>query len=596
MNDLTKIISLLSSKEKKNAIALMGMVLIMALFDMIGVASILPFMAVISNPQMVFENEILNVLFDFSTNFGVGSLEQFLLLLGGVVFILFLMSMIFKATTTYSLTRFAMMREYSIGERLVTGYLNQPYSWFLSRNSSELGKNILSEVQKVIEFGLLPLMTLFAQSAVTFALLVLLLLVDPLLALTVGLVLGLAYIGIFTFVGGHLKRLGEIRTTANQERFTAISEAFGAAKELKVGGLESVFIDRFAKPAEAYASAESNARIISLVPRFGIESVAFGGIMLVVLYLLTKSGNFSQVLPIISLYVFAGYRLMPAMQQMYLALTKLRFVGPALEIVYADIESFEHKSFETTDNLPMQLDNSIALNRFSYRYPGNERLALRDIDLIIPARTRVGFVGPSGSGKSTLVDAILALIAPSTGALVIDGQNINDMNRSNWQRAIGYVPQSIYLSDASVLANIAFGVPEENIDHEAVEKAAKIANLHSFVTTELSDGYHTLVGERGVRLSGGQRQRIGIARALYHQPQVLILDEATSALDTLTEQVVMEAVDNLGEEITIVMIAHRLSTVRKCDKIFLLENGTLSDSGTYDELQIKNARFRDMSQ
>ena len=592
---LKKLLALLTPPERKRAGVLMGMILVMAFLDMLGVASILPFMAVLANPELVQTNIMLNTAFTTSRHIGIHTTEQFLFALGVLVFVLLVVSLVFKALTTYAQTRFALMREYSIGKRLVEGYLHQPYSWFLNRHSADLGKTILSEVGTVMSNGMTPLMTLMAQSAVALALLILLLVVDPLLALSVGVVLGLAYAGVLAAMSGWLKRLGQARIDANHERFTAVSEAFGAAKEVKVGGLEQAYIERFAKPAEIYAKSEATANLIAQLPRFALEAIAFGGMLLVMLYLMVSTGSFAAALPIIALYAFAGYRLMPALQQIYVAFTQLRYAGPALDALHADLINLQAAYTHTMNRTPLPLTQAITLNQVSYRYPNAPQPALKGINLTIPAHSTIGFVGATGSGKTTTVDVILGLLEPQEGALKIDGQAITATNRRAWQRAIGYVPQHIYLADDSVAANIAFGVAIKDIDQQAVERAAKIANLHAFVSSDLPQGYATTMGERGVRLSGGQRQRIGIARALYHNPQVLILDEATSALDNLTEQAVMEAVNKLGHDITIILIAHRLSTVRQCDQIYLLEQGEVKAQGTFDELTQANERFRAMA-
>ena len=592
---IAKLLALLTPAERKRAGVLMGMMLMMAFLEMLGVASILPFMAVLANPGVVQTSAVLNAAFTISRQIGIETNEQFLFALGVLVFVLLVTSLTFKALTTYAQTRFAHMREYSISKRLVEGYLQQPYSWFLNRHSADLGKTILSEVGAVIGNGIAPMMTLMAQSTVALALLILLVIADPLLALSVGVALGLAYAGVFAVMSGWLKNLGKARIKANQERFTAVSEAFGAAKEVKVGGLEQTYVQRFAKPAEIFAKGQATAQVISQLPRFALEAIAFGGMLLVILYLIAKSGSFSGALPIIALYALAGYRLMPALQQIYHAFTQLRFAGPAVDALHQDLSSLHTNDAQHGQLSPLPLTQAITLNQVSYRYPNALQPALKGIDLTIPARSTVGFVGATGSGKTTTVDVILGLLEPQDGALKIDGQPITAANRRHWQRAIGYVPQHIYLADDSVAANIAFGMNTNDIDQTAVQRAAKIANLHEFVSNDLPLGYATTVGERGVRLSGGQRQRIGIARALYHNPQVLILDEATSALDNLTEQAVMEAVNNLGHDITIILIAHRLSTVRQCDQIYLLERGEVKAQGTLEELTQASERFRAMA-
>jgi len=295
-----------------------------------------------------------------------------------------------------------------------------------------------------------------------------------------------------------------------------------------------------------------------------------------------------------ALYVFVGYRLMPSFQQIYQASTQLRFVGPMLNTLHQDFMSLHSdENYQHATKLK-PLAEAIRLNNVTYRYPDALQLALKKIDLTIPVHTTVGFVGATGSGKTSAVDLILGLLEPQEGSLTVDGQEITSLNRRQWQKVIGYVPQHIYLADDTVAANIAFGLNKGDIDQKSVERAATIANLHQFVTSDLPKGYSTLVGERGVRLSGGQRQRIGIARALYHSPEVLILDEATSALDNLTEQAVMEAVSTLRHQITIIVIAHRLTTVRHCDQIYLLERGELKASGTYEKLSISSHQFAAM--
>ena len=592
MQTLKKTLALLTPLERKRTVVLLGMMLLMALLDALGVASILPFMMVLANPELVHTKAMLNTIFVASGYLGIQTTGQFMFALGLLVFVLLVTSLVFKALTTYVQTRLSLMYEYSIGKRLVAGYLHQPYCWFLNRHSADLGKTILSEVNAVIGNGILPLMTLVAQSAVALALLSLIIMVDPLLAISAGVVLGLAYAGIFAAMSGLLKRLGHARIQANQERFTAVSEAFGAVKELKVGGLEQAYVRRFVKPAEIYARGQATASIITQLPRFALEAIAFGGMLLVVLYLMDKNGGIAGALPIITLYAFAGYRLMPALQQIYACLTQLRYAGPALDALHRDLSNIQAPVHESDHPTPLTLKDAITFNQVSYCYPNAPSPVLKGIDLSIPARGKVGFVGSTGSGKTTVADVILGLLEPQDGHLNVDGQPITAANRRKWQRTIGYVPQHIYLADDSVTANIAFGLAAEDIDHHAVERAAKIANIHEFVSNDLPQGYATTVGERGVRLSGGQRQRIGIARALYHNPQVLILDEATSALDNLTEQAVMEAVNNLGHKITTILIAHRLSTVKACDIIFLLEKGELKAKGTFDELIYAHDTFR----
>jgi ATP-binding cassette, subfamily B, bacterial PglK len=593
MKTLKKLLDLLSSRERKRATLLLCMILFMALLDMLGVASIMPFMAVLMNPQLVETN---SVLASFYNIFGFTDQQSFLFFLGVMVFVTLVVSLTFKALTTYVQLRFTMMREYSIGRRLVAGYLHQPYTMFLNRHSADLGKNVLSEVSTVVNGSMVPMMTLIAQGAVTIALLSLLLLLDPKLTLIVGAVLGTAYGLIFKVTSKFLSRIGTERIVANQIRFTAVSEAFGAAKEIKFGGLEQTYIDRFSRPAENYAKHQASSQVITQLPRFALEIVAFGGMLLLVLYIMASSdGGFATALPIITLYALAGYRLMPALQMIYSSFSILLYASPALDALHSDLVNIDSYETNNSNAVPMKLVDSIALKDITFFYPNTEQPSLQNLNLIIKAHNTIGLVGSTGSGKTTTVDLILGLLKPQQGSLLVDGVIINAINRRQWQKTIGYVPQQIYLADDTVAANIAFGIESNEIDFKAVERAAHIANLHDFVVGELQHGYATTVGERGVRLSGGQRQRIGIARALYHNPEVLILDEATSALDNLTEQAVMEAVNNLGHEITIIIIAHRLSTVQTCDQIYLLDKGNVLAHGTYDQLAKENETFRAMA-
>ena len=591
MEKFRKFLYLLTPQERKRASLLLIMITIMALLDMIGVASILPFMAVLTNPSLIETNLLLNKLFEASSFFGVESIKQFLFFLGVIVFIILLISLAFKALTTYAQIRFVQMREYSIGKRLVEGYLHQPYSWFLNRHSADLGKTILSEVSHVIGLGVNPLMELIAKSMVTIALITLLVLTDPKLALIVGFSIGGTYGVIFFFTRSYLNQIGNIRLKNNNLRFKAVSEAFGAVKEIKVGALEKIYVKRYSDSAVTYAQNQASASVIGLLPRFILEAIAFGGILLVILYLIAKTGTFNDALPILSLYVYAGYRLMPALQQIYSSSSQLTFVGASIDKLYSDIKSLNsHKSIQKEGAL--FLNKKITLKNIYYSYPNTSRVALKNLNISVLANTTVGLVGATGSGKTTTVDIILGLLIAQKGTLEVDDKIISKQKIRAWQKSIGYVPQSIYLSDDTIAANIAFGIDPKEMNLKAIKRASKIANLHKFIMNELPKKYQTIIGERGVRLSGGQRQRIGIARALYHNPKILILDEATSALDNQTEKAVMDAVNNLNKSITIILIAHRLSTVKKCDKIFILENGKIKNQGTFKELIKINKDFR----
>jgi len=591
MQTLKKLIYFLTPHERKRAFLLLLMILVMALLDMIGVASIMPFIAVLSNPSLIETNVILNKTFQVSGMFGVETNQQFLFALGILVFLLTIISIAFKALTEYVQYRFVSFSEYYLSKRLVESYLHQPYSWFLNRNSADLGKNILSEAGTIIGGSMKPMIDLMAKSMVAIALLLLLIVIDPKLSFITFFTIGGAYFLIYKFSRNFLDRIGKNRLKANQLRFTAVSEAFGAVKEIKVGGLEQTYIKKFSDPAKTFAIVQSSAQVVGQLPRYGLEAIAFGGILLMILYLMTQGDTFASALPVIALYAYAGYRLMPALQNIYSSIAKLRYVGPGLNSIYEDFINL--KPFDSQqDQGVLMLNKEITLNKICYQYPSSSRIVLKDINLKIPARKTIGLVGTTGSGKTTTVDIILGLLEVKQGTLEVDGKVINKKNCRTWQKSIGYVPQNIYLTDDTIIANIALGVNLKEINLEAIKKACKIANLHEFITNELPNQYETIVGERGVRLSGGQKQRIGIARALYHNPQILILDEATSSLDNMTEKSVMEEVYNISKDITVIIIAHRLSTIKNCDIIYLLDKGELKNKGTFEELINANNNFQ----
>lgn len=591
LTNLKKFLELLSSVEKKKLIILMFMILIMALVDMLGVASIMPFMAVLANPELIETNKILAEMYVYSKS---ADKESFFFILGLIVFFILVFSLFFKGMTTYFQIQFAMTCEYTIGKRFIEGYIHQPYVWFLNRHSAELGKNILSEVQTVILNVVMPFITIFSQGAVVIAIFVLLLFIDTLLSLSVCFFLGLFYFGIYKIMSRKLSSIGQSRLEANEGRFTAVIETFAASKEIKIGNHEDVCIKRFSNPAKIYAKQQIAAEVISTLPRFMFEAIAFGGLMSVILYLMSSKGNFSNSIPIVTLYAFAGYRLMPALQFIYRAVSQIRFAEASLNFLYNDLIKLKKLNSGSKNFNIIKFENDIQLKNIIFKYPNSDNLVLKKLSLKILAKSAVALVGKTGSGKTTIVDLIMGILNPLNGTLEVDGNIIDNNNCKSWQKIIGYVPQQIYLANDTIEANIAFGIDMDKINSSEIERSAKIANLHEFVTNQLPEGYKTFVGERGVRLSGGQRQRIGIARALYHNPKVLIMDEATSALDGLTEKAIMQTINELRNDITIIIIAHRLSTVRECDQIYLVDDGKIIAQGNFLELIKKNDTFSSM--
>ncbi|MDC3039831.1 ABC transporter ATP-binding protein/permease [Candidatus Pelagibacter sp.] len=563
----------------------------MAFIDMLGIASIMPFIALLTNPEIINTNEILNFAYKKGSAFGINNEQDFLIFVGIIVFCLLIASIVIKALTTFFQSKYIRYCEFSLSKRLFKLYLYQPYSWFLNQNSSYIGKTILSETGNVISRGLNPFISLISNIIILFTLFAMLLYVDTVLTLLMATTIGLFYLIVYSLMRKLLNKIGEKNFKNNELKFRTLLEAFSATKEVKVGGLEQIFINRYSQPARSMAYNTALSDILSQLPRFVLEAISFGGLILVIIFYMLATNNITSVLPIIALYAFAGYRLMPAIQKIFVSFTQLRISGPAIISLYNDLKKLNLKIDKNYNN-EFFFNESIKLKDISYAYPKSSRTALKNINLTIPAHTTVGVVGETGSGKTTVIDIILGLLEAQEGVLQVDGKIINYENKRAWQNMIGYVPQQIYLADTTVSENIAFGLKSDEINHENVERAAKIANLHEFIINELPSQYQTTIGERGVRLSGGQRQRIGIARALYNEPKLLIFDEATSALDNTTERSVMEAIYNEDYKTTKILIAHRLSTVKKCDKIFLFDKGELKNEGNYQDLLKNSEKFR----
>ena len=591
-----KLFSLLDRRERRQFYVVCAMILVMGLFDMAGVAVILPFLRVVTDPSIIESSTRLSAIYDW---FAPSNMQNFLVILGGIVLAVLLLSLVVKVVTMYAVARFSQMRKYHLSSRLLEGYLRQPYVWFLERHSSQLTKTVMQEVDRVVGSAMVPAMRIIAQMTTVFFMLLLLLLIEPKVAISVGIVLAGLYVLIFGTVRKTLGRVGETLVEVNSQRFRVISEVIGGVKEVKLAGIERNYMKRFRKPTLIHAKTLMIEQLAVEMPRYLLEALLFGGMVIIVLVLLiSNNGSITDVIPVLGLFAVAGLRMLPAVQLVYHSLSAMRVGRAVLDIVHRDLHLLGKSGSDLPDEsgrAPLKLTQKLQLEDVKYAYPNMERAAIEGMNMTIAANTTVGIVGGTGAGKTTTVYVILGLLTPDSGRMTADGVEINLSNIRAWQDNVGYVPQQIFLTDDTVAANIAFGVPEEKRDQAKIERAAKIASLHDFVLSELPEGYSTWVGERGVRLSGGQRQRIGIARALYHDPDILILDEATSALDNITERAVMDAVSNLGHAKTIIMIAHRLTTVQDCDTIFLLENGCVSASGTYEELVEKNTVFRSMA-
>ena len=594
LNDIQKIFDLITKKEKFRLYILLLCSVLIALVDMAGIASILPFMAVVSNPEVIDTNRWMQLFYQ-SLNFS--NVKYFLVFLGTIVLSLLIFSNLFKALYTWASLKYDNYLNYSISRRMLSSYLSRPYEFFLNRNSTELAnKNILSDVRIVIA-GVLSPTTKIVSNFVLFLLIIFFLtIINPTISIVSVFILGGSYLLIYLVLKNRLNRIGKDQIVAGTMKVRAVNDALAGIKDLKILGKERNFIQKFSFHSLNHARQNATSGIIAQLPRYIMETIAFGGILIIVILSLGSKQDISKIIPLLSIYAFAGYRLMPALQQIFSSFSSIKVSLPTLDILHNDyINGVKSHELSINSNIaipidPIPFNQEIEIVDVTYYYQDSNAAAVKNLNLSIQRNTSVGLVGSTGSGKTTTVDLILGLLNPTDGFLSIDGVKLSDDNLGGWQLNLGYVPQHIYLADDTVTNNIAFGVSTQDIDMEAVKRAAKIANLDTFIENELPKGYNTFIGERGLRLSGGQRQRLGIARALYRDPSVLIMDEATSALDGITEASVMEALDTLAGKKTIIMIAHRLTTVKNCDVIYILENGRIAKQGAYSEL-LRSSRW-----
>lgn len=588
---------ILEHRERWLFVRVIFAVVLMAFLEVVSIGAILPFMGLLTQPDIIYENQWLNLAY---TRLGFEDPAQFLLFAGVCLLGIFLFKNVFATFTVWLQLKFSWGVFFSVSTRLLTRYLKMPYEFYLVHNTSKLEKNLVMEVGNTILGAVQPTISLITHSIVTVAILGLLFWSDPVLSLVILGTLGGAYAGIYLAVQKKLARAGADRVKANEERFKAFQDTFGGIKEVKVLHSEDYFIRSFLGPLARYRDHTITHSLISQTPRFAIEALAFGGLLAIILYIVGVREDMRQVIPFASLYAMAGYRLLPSLQQMMAAFTSLRFYEKSVDVVKRDLQAeierlksdVPEKPVETT----LEFDSRIRIADVSYKYPGQDDFAIDRVSLQIDKNTSVAFVGRSGAGKSTLADIILGLLLPTSGQLMVDEAVVSPSNMRGWQAHIGYVPQHIFLTDDSVTKNIAYGEPPDRIDVEAVHSAAKVANIYDFIANELPDGFDTLVGERGVRLSGGQRQRIAIARALYRDPSVLVFDEATSALDGETETAISKSIRDLTGRKTLILIAHRLQTVKDCDVIFLFEEGKLIAQGDYLALIEESEQFQRLAQ
>lgn len=592
---LKKLSVLFNRREKTQFLIILLLALMVAIFQTLGILSVIPFISLVMNPGIVQQNPHLSWVYDF---FEFSSTTNFMIAFGVVMLLIIVLGNLLTAAAIYMRTYFVYRKTHRVSTSLLSKYLSLPHAYFLAHNTSDLNKNVLSESQILMDSVLMPVLEIVVDIIAVSFIVVTLLLVSP--AATSIILTVVAGFYVIIFRSGYrtkLKTKGYFRMKENQFRYKASSEALSGIKEIKLANREDYYVNSFSNHSRSFYDLKAWNIVASQMPRYFLETVAFGGVILFIILLLISARNTSNVIPLASFFVFAGYRMMPIINRMVASLTNLQFNRIVLDKIHHDIieegEASEYEISQTSSEI-IEFNKEIAINELSFAYTGKPPYVFKDVNLKILKDSSVALIGPTGTGKTTLVDIVLGLLKPTSGSITVDGVKISDKNVRSWQGKLGYVPQHIYLFDDSITRNIAFGIEDDCIDMEKVRRAAKLANIHTFITEELPEQYETVIGERGVRLSGGQRQRLGIARALYNDPEILILDEATSSLDGITEDAVLKAIENVSKQKTLIVIAHRITTLKNCDLIHIMDKGRIVDSGTFKELRKYSALFREL--
>ena len=592
---IKQLFSLLTDKQLKQFYILQVLVVVMAFTELLGIASIAPFMALVGDISILETNTVFSEIYQFS---GLNNPTDFLFYSGFFVLIMLTVSTIVSMFTIWKLSIFGARIGTEIADLLYTYYMQQSWQFHASSSSAQLTKQVSTEAARISIGIMQPLVQMNAKIVLAAFISISIVIYDPLIAILGLVIFSLAYFLLYSLVREKLAVNGDKLSEISTERFRLMNEGFGGIKDVLLLDRSHDFIESFQNSGKVFAQAQGTNIAISQVPRYFIELIAFGAmISLVLLLIKLHAGNLGEVLPILAVYALAAFKLLPALQQIYSSVSQIKGNIAAFEAVKEDLErAFNSQKLINSDSssIPIYLRKSIVLKDIEFSYPGKHRVAINGVNMNIPVNSVIGLVGSSGSGKSTLIDLLLGLLTPQQGSLYIDDTRITATNKRAWQDLLGFVPQSIFLSEGTIAENIAFGIPKKDIALNKVNRALILANLSELVA-QLPDGINTRVGERGVQLSGGQRQRIGIARALYHEAEVLVFDEATSVLDGITEKIVMDAIHEFSGQKTIIMIAHRLKTVEKCDLIYFMEQGKIIDYGTYQELVVRNLKFKEMA-
>ena len=577
--NFTKIRSILTPPERRGALALLAFMVIGMVLETLGVGVVIPVIALLVQDDLASRYPTAVPLLAWLGNPGPR-----VLVLGAMLGLvgIYLVKTLFLAFLAWWQTRFAFGVQAQLSQRLFTTYLRQPYTFHLQRNSAQLLRNITVETSYFNAHVIVSGLTLITEGLVLLGVAGLLLAIEPLGTLIVVVVVGGAAAGFYWSMRATIGRWGLARQHHEGLRIQQLQQGLGSAKDIKLLGREGEFLAQYSVHNSQSARVAQFQATLQQLPRMILELLAVAGLAALVFTLLAQGRDMAGIVPTVGLFAAAAFRLAPSVTRVLAAVQSLRYGLPVINTLYDELELPAAEPAERRISGASAFHTEIRLTDVRYTYPGGHAPALNELCLYIRKGESVGFVGPSGSGKSTMVDVILGLLTPNAGQVLVDGQDVQQSLRA-WQDQIGYVPQSIYLTDDTLRRNVAFGLPDEKIEEAAVRRAIKAAQLEELVASQ-PDGLETVVGERGVRLSGGQRQRIGIARALYHDPAVLVLDEATSALDTVTEWGVMQAVMALQGSKTILIVAHRLSTVEHCDRIYRLEQGRVVAQGAPAEM------------
>lgn len=591
---LKKIFYILPEGDPLKLVILLFLMLVAAGLEVAGIGMIPAFVAIVADPERVLAVEWLQPLLNFLeiTN------SKDLLIWGSTALVsIFILKGIYIIAFNYYEARFIYRRRYTISHRMMRAYMHAPYIFHLQRNTAELLRNVAQEVGTFISTVVTNILKMTREAVMALAILIFLFVMEPLITLLVILLTG---VGAGTFIlmtKKKMKEYGREEQERRSEMIKALNQGLGGIKDARVLNREEEFIEKFRIQALKSTRLLAYLRFIQQVPRPVVESTAVIGMLLVSVLLVWQDRPMSTIIPTLTLFAMATVRLMPSVQEIVSLYTSVRYNIVTLNPIYNDLKELEEYNTKFKKDRESQkqirLDKNIEIKNVSYSYPETEEQALKNISITIPKGKAVAFVGASGAGKTTIVDLVLGLLEPDEGEIIVDGVNIQK-NLSAWQKNIGYIPQMIYLADETLRSNIAFGIPKNEIDENKVRQAVNLAQLKSMVN-RLPNGLDTIVGEHGTRLSGGQRQRIGIARALYHDPDVLIMDEATSALDNITEKQITSAIESLKGERTLIIIAHRLTTVKNCDQLYFMEEGKIVQEGTYHSLVDTNHRFREMA-